>query len=133
MVPPTAHKTSGQRSEAQREQAKLRRKRPAEYACEVSGCDINFTTNHRRISKFPPFPLILSRYSASSTLFLKSLISQLAGHLKGFHLGIKDNICTWPGCRYATAYPSDLRRHTKVHTKKKKVKHGPQARTQDGR
>jgi len=77
-------------SEAQNEQVKRRRKKEAQIFCQFPGCGGNFTTDLR-----------------------------LETHIKGCHLGIKDNICVWPGCSYATAYATDLNRHcnSKVHEK----------------
>ena len=62
--------------------------------------------------KFSKFPAFLS------LTILKLLIHQLAGHLKGTHILLKDKFCEQPKCTYAlaTAYPSDLKRHLKgVH------------------
>ena len=54
--------------------------------------------------KFSKFPAFLS------LTILKLLIHQLAGHLKGTHILLKDKFCEQPKCTYAlaTAYPSDL-------------------------
>ena len=36
--------------------------------------------------------------------------------MKGTHISIQDQFCEQPKCTYATAYPSDLKRHLKgVH------------------
>jgi hypothetical protein len=119
-------------SDARKQQAKRRRKAAAKFICTFPvngcrvksashpGCGADFTTKHRLESKFSP---LLFPYSAP---FLNVLILQLAGHIKGCHLGIKDNLCRW--CSYATAHPSDLVRHNKLkHTGSR------QARKQDQR
>ena len=64
-----------------------------------------------------PFP-----YPSFIHSFLNLLICYLAAHIKGFHLGIRDHFCAWPGCSFATTYPSNLNRHWKRHIEKEKEK-----------
>jgi len=89
--------------------AKRRRKTEALFFCTVPDCSADFTTKHRLESNsfFPDFnsvAIALSNTSPSSFNF--------AGHIKGYHLGIKDYVCGC--CSYATAHPSDLVRHSKL-------------------
>jgi hypothetical protein len=71
-------------SDAQRQQAKRRRKNPnAEpKLCPVPGCTEDFSTIGRVGSKSTPFTLKPFSYSASSTLFLKSLIPPICSPYK---------------------------------------------------
>ena len=90
-------------------------KKRKRYPCDFPGCEKTFAANHCAKSKFslsplnPSLsPLNPSLYSAfiRSSSFLKSLIPQLAGHLKAIHYKIKDNVCKRCGpWVWAVAYP----------------------------
>ena len=99
-------------SAKQQQAVKRRRKRPALFRCTFRSPDSNshcykdFTTEYRLKSKLPPFPSLIP---LSSTLFLKSLMPQLAAHVKTKHEHIKNQVCSI--CGYKTGYKSDLKCH----------------------
>jgi hypothetical protein len=85
--------------------AASRRSQVAQYTCSWPGCDTSFTTKFKMHCKLPlpplttPFPYAIAN---KGTCF--------AGHIKA-HLGIKDFVCSLPGCYKAFVRKSDLRRH----------------------
>ena len=68
-------------------------KKRKRYPCDFPGCEKTFAANHCAKSKFSLSPLNPTLYSAfiRSSSFLKSLIPQLAGHLKAIHYKIKED------------------------------------------